>query len=394
MTVSPLRIVIAVLLALAMAYGAVQLARVDATLGAPKGADRLLASVDAEPAVPAADADTARAMLHARPIDGRAHRVLGQVADAGGDTAAAAEHYTRAVQRAPRDRIARAQLAERAFAKGDIAIGLEHLDVLMRVAPSVRGDALALLAPNFANPTLQQALIVRLVQDPPWRTALPAVLQADATPKAGAADLLAALAERSPLTTAETEARIAVLRQLGRAGEGRQAWLAALPAEASGADKAFVFDGGFEQPEVTGGYAWRLNPPPGVGIGHDPVAPVAGSQSLAITFESRDITGIGLEQWLALPPGLYRLDSRAENGTDSPRPFEWQIACQDDGRVLATSPLPPNGPALAWADVGSDFGVPMDCPAQVLRLVQRGRSLAERRYSGVLRLDDVRITRL
>ena len=128
-----LRWTTAIAAAAVMAIAAIQLARVDADLGAPFGPDRIVHALDASPALASTDAAQARLALRDRPVDGAAYRVLAQAEDAVGHADRAGALYATAVGRWPRDRIARAELADRAFAGEDIEAGLTHLDALLRV---------------------------------------------------------------------------------------------------------------------------------------------------------------------------------------------------------------------------------------------------------------------
>ena len=110
----------------------------------------------------------------------------------------------------------------------------------------------------------------------------------------------------------------------------------------------------------------------------------------AIEFEGRAVTTPGLEQWLALPPGNYRLSATADNRTDAERPFAWTLRCQDDGAVLLTVPLP-DASTAGWQQLRDSFRVPASCNGQVLRLDYLGRSLSERQFSGSLRIDAVHL---
>ena len=387
MRIVALRWLLVAALVAPLAWAAIGLARVDVDWGAPTGPDRLLQAVDADPALQPGDMAAAREILRERPIDGRAFRVLAQHADAAGDHARADALYAIAVHRAPRDRLTRAALADRAFAAGDLAAGLQQLDALWRVAPLMREPLLRALP--LGDVRVRAALIDRLALQPPWRDALRAVLLDPATSPANAAQLLAELAARTPLTEAEQGARIVVLQRMGRAPEARRLWLASVGQSASG-EVPFVFDGGFEQPDIRDGYGWHQSPPPGVAFIDDDREPAEGKHALAIEFEGRAVTTPGLEQWLALPPGNYRLSATADNRTDAERPFAWTLRCQDDGAVLLTLPLP-DASTAGWQQLRDSFRVPASCNGQVLRLDYLGRSLSERQFSGSLRIDAVHL---
>lgn len=371
---------------LVLAWLAYQLARVDAGLGAPVGPDRLLRLVDADPEVTTLDHARLQAALHDRPIDGRAYRVLAQASAANGDDATAARLLHIAVARAPRDHVARALLAERAFAGGGLAAGMEHIDAVLRVAPHAHRDILALLVPQLADGAFRAAFAERVALDPPWRGALPAALRAEGSDPEAAEALLADLAARTPLTQAEQHTRILLLDTLGQSPRARASWLATLPPEARDA-AGFVFDGGFEHPGIEGGYGWQFDAPAGSGIALEQADAFEGDASLSIRFDGRAVQFAGVRQRLALAPGNYRLSSASRLRVDTARPFAWRITCHAGAR-LAELRLPERAD---WHSASANFSVPAGCPGQVLQLLHLGRSLAERRLSGTLALDAVRI---
>jgi len=161
---------------------AVQVALRDAELGPPKGADRWMRAIDADPVVTDADVAAAHAVLRERPNDGRAYRVLAQAADASGNHDEATRLLGIAVRLAPRDRLTRAALLDRASARDDIPQALEHLDALLRVAPALREAVLPELGKLLDREDVRVALIPRLAAGPKWRGALVPALLVNTTP--------------------------------------------------------------------------------------------------------------------------------------------------------------------------------------------------------------------
>jgi hypothetical protein len=380
-----LALALGVLAAGAMGWAAVQVARVDSPIGAPIGPDRLIAAIDTDPAPAPGDAARARAVLHDRPIDGRAYRVLA-IDEANASSSPRLLHT--AAARWPRDRLAQGLLAERALADGDIERALDHVDALLRVAPSARTEVLGLLVPHIGDPALQAAFIERLAQDPPWRAAFTTALLAPAVPPQDADAALVALAARSPLGEAEIQARVRLLESAGDTVQARRVWLDAQavdPAERSHA----VFDGGFELEPTRGGFGWQWQAPAGVSIERDASQPFEGQSSLRVQFDGRSVRFDGPRQSLALAPGRYRFTAATDDGTDSLRPFVWSLQCAGQGGASLVQAAAPRG--AGWQRTQATFEVPPACPGQTLRLRPTGRTLAERRLRGALRIDAVRI---
>jgi hypothetical protein len=318
----------------------------------------------------------ARRILEVRPIDGRAYRVL-----------ALAEQRDAllpiANARWPRDALTRATLADRALADGDVDAGLTHLDALLRTNPRTRERILPLLMPCLGDTRVRDAMVDRLSQDPPWRGALFAALRSDAASAADADALLVALGKRVPPDDQALQTRIAVLDRAGRAAEARAVWLASVNERDAGP----VFDGGFERPDVGGGYAWVLDDVPGVVMAYATDEVHGGGSALSIDFDDRTVQFAAVRQSLALAPGRYRLEAAALDRVDSTRPFQWRVLCKG-GAELARLPL---ARERDWQVQSMDFDVPTDCPAQTLYLAHAARSLPERRLRGRLLVDDVRI---
>jgi hypothetical protein len=373
------------------AWMAVGLSRVDAPLGSPLGPDRQMRALD-DGLIEGNQARVAQAkeVLRVHPIDGRAFRALAQ---AETDTERVQALGAIAVRRAPRDRLARAAAIVRAFAIGDVESGMEHLDALLRVDARVREGMLQRLALLLAHDEIQTALLDRLSHNPDWRPSLAAVLKTPQTPAEPAALLLERLAARSRLHPRELDARIELLGRLGRNAEARAVWLRSLPAQAQGGGDALVFDGGFERPDIGGGYGWRIGQQPALAVAYDDLAPLEGRYALALTFTGRAVNALGLDQPLALIPGRYRLELAVENRTETARPFMLEVVCQGAPIPQLSLSLPAGG--AAWARSSGTFDIPgTGCPGQVLRLRYPGRSLQERMVSGTLRLDAIHLNRL
>lgn len=386
------RMGVALVLGAGGAWLALQLAQRDANIGAPRGADRLLRSIDADPAVTDADVAQAHRMLRERPNDGRAYRVLAQAADARGDTDAATRLYTIAVRLAPRDRLARAALADRAFARGDLAAAMQHVDALLRIAPATREALLPQLAAMLDRADMRAVLIPHLQASPNWRGGLVPALLAKTTPAAGAEALLAELSRVHALTPSEINTRVTLLQRLGRPADARAVWLATLPPAQRALAGTALFDGGFEAPDVTGGFAWQITPQAGVSVLPDGAEPAEGQGSLSLVFEGRAVTGVGLAQPLALTPGRYRLTGQADNATTAPRPFVLEVTCSTAGAAGSVElPAPGRGPG--WHAFAGTVDVPAACTGQRLQLRYLGRSLNERIISGTLRLDALDLRR-
>jgi hypothetical protein len=385
------RIARALLIALALSAAAAatwQVARVDAA--APDG-NLAAAQTDAPPPgiaglgpVPAPGA-----ILRDRPMAGSPFRLLGADADQRGDAVRAARFYAIAARRDPRDVAARRWLFEHALANGDLARAVDHLDAVLRIAPDSGQPLLERLLRRLPEPRVRQALVRRLLLDPPWRPMLPDLLAAHGE-AASTEALLAALAV-APLRPPELALRVSGLEAMGQPGAARAAWSAGLDARARAVDGR-IFDAGFELGEGPEPYGWRLPSSAEVLVGLDDTHAAQGRSSLALVLTGRSVQFPGVSQELTLAAGSYRLQMQADVALlGSGRPFAWTIACRDGqaefGRVAL--PLRTDG----WQTLAWEFVVPPGCPLQTLRLVHEGRNLAERLLTGRLAIDALALAR-
>jgi tetratricopeptide (TPR) repeat protein len=332
---------------------------------------------------------TARRLLAAEPLEGRAWRVLAQAEAAQGDAAAAERLFRIAVRRAPRDRAARIALLQADLQAQRWLDATGHLDVLLRIAPRQAEPLFPVLIELAAIEPVAEDIASRLKVDPPWRPGLVRTLQADPT-SPGAQALLGAMGRQGLLEPGERAAWLTGLMQQGRWGEAYARW-ASDPA-VRGRRLEPVFNGGFDQPPAAGGFDWRLAPPPGVDIGIE-APPGSDGPAAHLAFNGRRVAAVGLDQTLLLAPGPHRLAFRARTeGLQSDRGLEWAIGCEGQGASLAVSP--PLRELPEWAMLAVDVDIPAEhCPAQWLRLRNVATAPPLQRVTGELWLDDIRIVR-
>lgn len=363
------------------AAGVLMLGRVDGAWGDAAGPDRMLAPYRNGQLHDAAAPGAARAALIARPVEGAAYRVLARQAQQEGEGVRAVALLEAALRHWPRDVPGRAIAADTALRAGDHAAAWRHLDALLRAEPEAARTLLVAALPAIATPAGREALAARLQSRPPWRGALAQALRGEGLPWPHVEALWSRLDALGPTTPAEVAAHVHALEQLGRPADARARWLRSVGA---GGQAGAVFDGGFDRPGITGPYAWALPEHPGVDLAYERTA---GEGALVARFSGRAVRFGGLAQTLALAPGPYRLEARAENGTRSERPFEWHLHCIDGGARLARLALPSNG-----ADtVSAAFEVGAGCPRQRLELRHDARFVGEQAVSGTLRLLQVGI---
>lgn len=330
---------------------------------------------------------SARRLLAAAPLEGRAFRVLAAAAVADGDAEQALRLYRIAARRSPRDIATRAWLTGHALVSGDYLAAMAHIDVLLRVAPAQRRVMLPLLAQLAVDPAFASALVRTLAARPPWRNSVLSSLQREQDPRA--ADLvLSELRRQDGLTDSEFDDWIAALMRRGAWGEAYSRWAGTLDLD--GGVLPLVYNGDFERPVSGRGFDWRVTRVPGVTVEFVPDRSAQGLTAHA-RFRGRPVPQVNLEQPLLLAPGRYTFSVRMRaDALRSERGLEWAITCLGQAQPIATS-LRIAG-SFGWRDITMDLDVPVtDCRGQWLRLRNPVPGGSAQQISGDLWFDNVRI---
>lgn len=314
---------------------------------------------------PQAAAATARRLLQADPMQGRAYRVLAQVAGAEGRKDAARSLYRIAVRRAPDDLPARAWLAQDALERGEPAEALVQIDHVLTLSPGAGANVFPILLKLSADPAFAQALAGVLRRPPAWRAGMLAALQqAKEEDRAAADQVLAALQATGGLDAAETAAGIEALLQQGRWSQAYARW--ASPFVQGGKPLPLLFNGDFAQEPSGTGFDWRLPATAGVITSFEPDR--GGGRALHARFLGRRVAGALLEHRLWLAPGRYHLEYRVRSeALRSDAGVGWTLVCE--GRPEPLGRGAPLDGSRGWRNASLVFTVPAEgCPGQWLRL--------------------------
>lgn len=333
---------------------------------------------------------SARRLLAAEPLEGRAFRILAAAEAQQGHAERALALYTIAARRSPRDMRTRAWLTEHYLVAGDYPAALRQIDVLLRTSPRQGQVVMPLLAQLAANPAFANELARVLARRPSWRPGLLATLQQAKDPR-GAEQVLSALRREGGLDATEFEEWLAYLIRQGRWGEAYGRWASTLDLQ--GKSLPLVYNGDFEQPVSNRGFDWRLTRIPGVSLDFVPDRSARGLTAHA-AFRGRPVAQVNLEQLLLLGPGRYRFTAKVRaEALRSERGLEWTITCMGQPEPLATSE-PFNG-TFNWRSVVMEVNVPVtDCHGQSLRLRNPVPAGSIQQVSGDLWFDDVAVQSL
>ena len=332
-----------------------------------------------------AAAATARELLRVAPLEGRALRVLGEVAAQANDLEQAATLYQHAATLSPRDVRTRTWLIRRDVTAQDFPAALTQMDGLMRVSSRHRAVILPLMAELAQLPEFVDALVPLLATSPTWRSAFLTELQSGRYPE-GAQRVALALAQTGGLDTEERNRRIDSLIRQGDWGKAYAYWASEQPA---GTTLPLVTNGDFAHVPTNNGFDWRLRHVPGVQVNF---VSESGREGLMahVEFRGRPVAETGLEQPLFLGPGNYRLSvrMRAER-LQTQRGLEWSVQCAS-GPVAGRSDSVDG--SFPWRTLTMDIDIGPDCAGQWLRLRNRVPSGSGQFTAGQLWIDDVVVT--
>jgi tetratricopeptide (TPR) repeat protein len=331
-----------------------------------------------------------RAVL-ANPLDGRALRVMAQVAEAEGNSKVALDLYQKASILAPRDLASHAWLLDNALQTQQAETAVRHLDALFRLRPELLAVLQAQADVLAANPVSQPFMIQALSKDPVWRNSFLNAFSKANAPLDAMAGLYIGLSKVSSLELNEYQPWLNRLIAEQRYMQAYVTWAQLIPVN----QRKYlgnVFDGGFEveQEDQQGIFAWATPPTKGVQMYWANGRGILGENAFFVNFEGGRTPFSNLQQTLVLPPGKWQLNYRARAmNLDSTRGLIWRITCLTDNSTLAESE--PMRGIFNWQELAVDFEVPEQCGGQRLQLLIPARIPAETQIRGDLWLDEVRI---
>lgn len=339
--------------------------------------------------------DFAQAALQEDPRDGRAYRVMGEVAERSGGLGQAATFYERAARLSPRDVPSRAWLASHHLRAGRPEKTISHLDFLIKIQPERAHDYLPLLRAMAAFPPAQPAMVTALNRLPSWRKELLSrVCPATSGSSVQVAPLFNTL-RKSPrgLDPEEQMAWVDCLIGDRQWMPAYLTWASSLPPERS-RQLANVFNGGFEYEPLGGGFDWRIRSGQD-GVSRAQIPDAAGQHGLRV------VEGVPrtepARQLIPLTAGSYLLKGRARGAAlTSVQGPQLTVTCADDNTLLLQSGAFAQRVGFhdsqAWTRFEFKFVVPQErCQAQWLQVAPSADSVPS--ANPVTWIDDLAISR-
>jgi hypothetical protein len=328
------------------------------------------------------------------PLNARALRILGLLAEAAGDEARALAFMQAAASRSIQESWALDWLMRHNYERKDYAAALWYADALLRTRSQARARVLPVLGSIAERPEARPELEKLLATNPPWRRwalyDLPRAVKDARTP------LLILLALRdtpNPPATADIRDYVGLLVANKFYELGYYTWMQFLPpGQLAGA--GLLFNGGFELAPSGLPFDWVLRGGPGAAVDIVERTDKAGDRALYLELGPGRVELGGVTQTLLLGPGRYRFRGRYKGEIAGRRGLVWRVACADKaGPPLGESPML-LGTVPSWKDIGLTFTVPAaDCRAQHLRLELDARMASEQLVTGHVFLDDLAIAR-
>jgi tetratricopeptide (TPR) repeat protein len=334
----------------------------------------------------------ARRSLEANPLQARPYRLLGQVAQAKGDATRAYALYRIAARRSPRDVTTRTWLFNHHLANDQADAAMGDLDALLSAQPRLLPALSSTISGVATRPELQPAFVTALQKSPPWRADVMSFVVGQTQDMDGIARLMQRLrAIPGGLDASVASAWVERLIGERRYGPAYLNWVADLDPDAR-LRLGNVYNGDFELPLSNTGFDWHMDPIPGARM-DVLVAPGGQGKALRLVFDDQRVAFRHLGQLLVLPAGKYRLEGRVQIDELRTGPgLSWSLSCAEDQRPLAkTESFRGTGP---WRSFSTDFEIPAQaCDGQWLRLQLPTAIASERRISGAIWFDGLRIER-
>ena len=334
----------------------------------------------------------ALAALQAYPFEGRAYRILAQLADAEKKSELALSLFQKAVRYSPRDLEAHLWLLNYSLRTENGVAAVHHLDKLLRMQIDLLPPLMVTIGGLAVQPVSQTALIESLTKNPSWRAPAVKMLMSEQQGASRYGVFFNRLANaEGGLSESERQAWLLAFSGNQEWSLAYLSWANQLPSDRQ-MQLGNVFNGGFEYEPLGAEFDWQFDRVPGANIERALREGAEGEKALRVSFNDQRVPFKSIRQTLVLPAGHYRMsgrglaeDLRTEIG------LVWSVQCMVSGIALGNSE-PWKGSSSSWTKFSMDFDVPaVQCPAQSLFLQLPARTQSEQAIGGVVWFDVLRI---
>jgi hypothetical protein len=357
--------------------------------------DQAFSRIDQDRSVDLATlSDWAKAALTGGPLNARALRILGQLADIAKNNAGALKFMRAAAHLSLHEATAVYWLMLKSAEAKDYKTAIYYADALLRTEPRFSVYVVPIMARMMEEGESNKLLILALAGNPPWRKSFFAALPNNVTDARAPLDLLLALRTSSaPPTSEEFKPYLEFLIAHKFYDTAYYTWLQFLPPDKL-RSAGLLFNGSFEAAPSGLPFDWLITPGSGVTIDIVPRSDKDGGHALLVDFQYGRVDYHSVTQLIMLTPGTYEFKTKYQGQLIGPRGLKWRIVCADKvTSPVGESPMI-NGIASAWRDVAFKFTIPSaDCRAQYVRLDLDARMASEQIISGSMLFDELQIQR-
>ena len=263
------------------------------------------------------------------PLNARALRILGQLADASGDDAKATKLMQAAAHRSLSETAAVYWMMRRSLQNKDYASVIAYADIFLRKRPQL----IALAVPSLvtlaesSDANARKALNDALRAAPPWRGQFFAALPNSTADARTPLELLLSVKDTaSPPATEDLNAYVRVLIAKKFYDLAYYTWLQFLPPDKL-AHAGYLTNGSFETVPSGLPFDWVISPGSGVTIDMVARDDASDQHALFLEFGPGRVEFQGVSQILMLPPGDYRMSGKYKGELRGTRGLQWKVTC-------------------------------------------------------------------
>ena len=331
--------------------------------------------------------------LASEPLNSGALLLLGKLAVARGDAAAARSAMNAAASRNPHEVEALDWLIRDSAARGDLAKTALHANQFLSVRPGAVRSIGPALATLIRSPEGRKHLAGYLGEGAIWRSSF---FYGVPSLPVGVEDPYHLLDEMKaapiPPRAADMRAYLRTLMELNHHEFAYSVWLQFQSRELL-SEIGFLNNGDFERVPDGLPFDWTLGEGAGSTVRFEPVIETGG-QALFVEFGLGRIAFSGVRQTTMLAPGNYRLSGRFRGGMQAERGLAWRVSCLGKTSTLLGASDMFIRPVSTWTEFEVQFVVPdSQCPSQRVALELNARLQSERLLSGSLWFDKLRVVR-
>ena len=327
------------------------------------------------------------------PLNARALRILGQLADVSKDNADALKFMNAAVQMSLHETIAVYWLMLKSTEAGDYKSAISYADALLRTDPDTARQVVPVLAHFAADKTASDSVKALLNSNPPWRGLFFALLPqsvADARTPLGL--LLSLKTTPTPPTSEEIGRYLTALIEHKLYDLAYYTWLQFLPPDQL-SNAGLLFNGNFEVAPSGMPFDWVITQGSGVTIDIVPSPDKNGEHALLVDFLYGRVDYHSVSELVLLAPGTYQFNGQYSGKIVGPRGLKWRVVCADNPTMRIGESAMITGMTPTWKKTDFTFTVPATgCRAQYVTLDLDARMASEQLVSGSLLFGELSVS--